>query len=90
MPKYPNVGRTQTLQVAGTDVEISARLEHSSIVVEIAKAGSCIHTLQLNNVTDTMEHLWLADLFGRTDILECRELAHAVDRFLLTTNTNQG
>ena len=90
MPKLSNIDGTQRLQVAGSDVEISARLEESSIVVEISKAGTCIHTLQMKNVTETMEHLWLADLFGRTDIFECRDLAHVADRFLLTTNTNQG
>ena len=90
MPTLPHIDGTQRFQVTGTDVEICARLEDSSILIEIAKAGSCIHTLQINNATDKMEHLWLANLFGRTETLEGRDLAHEVDRFLLTTNTNQG
>lgn len=80
----------QALNFEGTDLEIRARLANASLVIEVVKAGACVYRVVLDHATDPLEHAWLAELFVRDEHVEMGDLAHQLDDYVGTLNTNQG
>ena len=80
----------QCMQLGGTDIVVCVRLENESMKIEVKKSDTCVHTVVIDHAEDALEHAWLTNLFAREDRVALRDLAHEVDEYLLTTNTNQG
>ena len=80
----------QCMQLGGTDIVICVRLENESMKIEVKKSDTCVHTVIIDNAEDALEHAWLTDLFAQEHRFGLRDLAHEVDEYLVSTNTNQG
>ena len=80
----------QALKFDGTDLEIRACLAKTTLTIEVVKSGACVYRVVLDHATDPLEHAWLAELFARNERVPINELAHQVDDYLGSLNTNQG
>ena len=82
--------RPKTLQLDGTDIEVSAALDETSLTIKILKSGACVHTVVIDNAAERMEHAWLADCLTEKEHVDLRALEGQAFDFLVRTNTNQG
>ena len=80
----------QKMRVGGTDIEIVARVVDGNLKIELRKAGATVHRVVLEHATEPLEHSWLIDYFAAEERVGMRELAHQVDEYVVSLNTNQG
>ena len=78
------------MPLEGTDIQVCVRLENESMRIDVKKSNACVHTVIIDNAEDSLEHPWLADLFSEENRVNLSDLAHEMDEYLVSTNTNQG
>ena len=78
------------MPLEGTDIQVCVRLENGSMRIDVKKSSACVYTVIIDNAEDQLEHPWLADLFSEENRLNLSNLAHEMDKYLVSTNTNQG
>lgn len=80
----------RTMNFAGADLEIRAKLGQKALTIDIMKAGNCVHRLTINDAVRPLEHGWLAGLFAREHKVELATLAGEMHDYVDGLDVRQG
>jgi hypothetical protein len=86
----PTVTPEGKLTFTDTDLEIRAQLGGGSVVINVLKAGTCVHRVTIADAVGPMEHNWIADLFAREDRVELKQIVRDAEEYVSNLNINQG
>ena len=78
------------LRIDGTDLEIQARVCDNTMVIQVLKSGTCVHSLTIDDAVGRLEHDWIADMFAREDRVALSDIAYQAADYVGGLNINQG
>ena len=83
----PVAGR---LQVPGTDLEVSVRLENDELTMVLTKANAHIYRVVIEQATMPIENAWLSDMFMHDHPVRLGQLTSELEEYVESLNVAQG